>query len=221
MAEIWRQKKETTRSSRSTPTTTPSETENCPEVADKLEPINANGVARGSSLPVANDRVRVRKSRHGSGKGVFASQDFVPGDVVCFFHGRRVAAGRFDLLTQPIRDRYSAYMMAGPEEGLLCVPLHADGSAPVGLPGAFSGCFINEAAFVDGVHRKPNVVVLLPPNAAHGSKEGCPVFGENSIIYDWPCVATRRIYKNDEILLCYGEDYGNRRYEVSRFCRAC
>jgi hypothetical protein len=166
--------------------------------------------------------VRVKRSEFGAGRGVFAERSFSAGETVCFFHGRRVAAARLDSLPSEVRAKYFAYMMSGPDPTLLCVPLLPGGDVPKDLPADFAGCLINEASFVDGQHRKPNVCVVLPPSALKGAKLGCPVFGPDVVVYDWPCVATREIRRKEELLLCYGEDYGPRKgYRLSGYCPGC
>ena len=168
-----------------------------------------------------NQRVYVGKSQYGAGRGVFASRDFSRGELVCFFHGRRISTSRVALFPSSLQDQMGRYMMSGPFD-YVCVPVCDNGLVPKVLPGAFSGCLINEASVVDGVHRKPNVLTVLPPPPMYGAYNGgCPAFGDTET-YDWPVVATRPIKKNEELLMCYGSDYGHREgYEVSGYCKAC
>ena len=151
-----------------------------------------------------------------AGLGLFAMREFQKGEVVCFFHGRSVNTKDMNLLAPELQERYSQYMMMTPSSDHACVPLRKDGSVPL-LPPRYAGCLINEADST----RKPNVLVILPAEYEKLVSIGCPFFGRNTRIMDWPFLALRRIRKGEELLTCYGSSYEGRNYKVSPHCKSC
>lgn len=149
-----------------------------------------------------------------TGWGLFARRNYAKNEIVCFFHGRHIKSSHLERLPPHIQNRYAKYMMAL-DDRHLCVPARKDGSIPM-FPPSYSGCLINEAS----ENNKPNVMTSIP-ESTKGLTVGCPIFGDNVQVFDWPVIAIRPIAKGAELLTCYGHAYGPRQYIVSKHCKAC
>ena len=147
------------------------------------------------------------------GLGVFTEKAFSKGEIVCFFHGRKMSYKDYASTPAYIRKRMCQYMMSM-SENRLCVPTRADGSIPM-FPPSHAGCLVNEASN----KLKPNVMTQIPFNK--GESIGCPFLGEDVAVYDWPMIALTDIPIGTELLTCYGSQYGPRNYNVSKLCKKC
>ena len=149
-----------------------------------------------------------------NGWGLFACRDYAKAETVCYFHGRHIKAFELEQIKHVIQQRCAQYMMAL-DESNLCVPVRKDGSVPM-FPPSYSGCLVNEASD----KKIPNVMTIIPASD-NGLSKGCPIFGKNTRVYDWPMVALQHIPAGNELLTCYGNAYGPRKYKVSKHCKAC
>ena len=169
-----------------------------------------------SGLVSLGRRVFVAPSMLG-GRGLFARSDIRQGEIVCWFRGRAAnldplkKSSSIDLLHKLFRYSYCV-------DGKCNIPLDFQGEQ-IKLPPHLSGHLINECSIKDGLHLRPNVYLDLIDNIDDPltiKKSTCPFYGTN--YFEWPIVASRNISKYQEFLLCYGEGYSFRTYDISKHC---
>lgn len=156
--------------------------------------------------------VAIRASKF-AGRGVFVTRSFQKGTTVCKFRGRSVKEEEILKLPMTQREAHSRYMICH-DQGACCVPLVAGHCEPPhNMPAHLSGSLINEACEKNLREFPANVVVQ---DTGEISDVRCPWLRD--LYLEWDVVALRDIYPGEELLLCYGNSYGNRVYNIARSC---
>lgn len=168
---------------------------------------------RRLQLSSRSNSVAVRRSGFG-GLGVFTLKAAPKGSVVCYFRGAALSERDIETMSPSEKYHYGRYMICS-ETGKCCVPLRVgEERPPPSLPPVLSGSLINEACLRPEGDYPANVYVV-PSGGV--SRAPCPWL--QRLFFDWKVVASRNLVPGEELLLCYGPFYQNRKgYTVSYSC---
>jgi hypothetical protein len=182
-----------------------------PEIKMKLRNILTQRGLRSTGNPLSG--IAVRPSAFG-GKGVFVTRDAPKGTHICTFRGAAHTRDSVTSARPKTQDAFSRYMICA-ADGSCNVPLAPNRSTPPSkLPSHLSACFMNESCSTPQGEYPPNVVIK---QTGDKSDEMCPYM--KSKYFDWAAVTSRKVHAGEELLLCYGPGYGERKgYKVSSCC---